>query len=196
MFTGTVESVERDGLVAHVRTDAGQRIHVIGTPSEAGATTVDRTFTTGVRYEFHPLNSSSPYQDNICTRTHAIDAAAPTGSSAAPASAAPSATGDCSGLTTAAYAAAGIRLPRHTQAQYDAGPLVPAGQPLMPGDLVLYGTPDKVRQVGLYLGAGKMVHAPTYDKPVQISSYRWGGDDYLAAARPANATGAVAAAAP
>jgi len=97
---------------------------------------------------------------------------------------------DCSGLTTAAYATAGIRIPRHTQAQYDAGPLVSPGQPLMPGDLVLYGTPDKVHHVGLYIGAGKMVHAPTFGQPVQISAYRWGGDDYLAASRPTNATDA------
>ena len=98
---------------------------------------------------------------------------------------------DCSGLTTAAYAAAGIHLPRHTQAQYNAGPLVPAGQPLMPGDLVLYGPPDDVHHVGLYIGAGKMVHAPTFGQPVKISPYRWDGDDYLAASRPTNPTDAA-----
>ncbi|MET8759865.1 bifunctional lytic transglycosylase/C40 family peptidase [Lentzea sp. NPDC004782] len=91
---------------------------------------------------------------------------------------------DCSGLTTAAYAAAGIKLPRHTQAQYQAGPLVPNGQPLVPGDLVLYGTPSNVHHVGLYIGAGKMVHAPTFGQPVTIAPYRWAGDDYLAASRP------------
>ena len=48
---------------------------------------------------------------------------------------------DCSGLATAAYQAAGIVIPRTTQPEYEAGPLVPAGQPLMPGDLVFYGTP-------------------------------------------------------
>ncbi|WP_285741100.1 hypothetical protein [Lentzea sp. NBRC 105346] len=78
VFTGTVESTERDGLVAHVRTDDGRQVDVVGTPSESGVTSVDRTFTKGVRYEFHPLNASSPYQDNICTRTHAVDSAPPT----------------------------------------------------------------------------------------------------------------------
>ncbi|MEU0466662.1 bifunctional lytic transglycosylase/C40 family peptidase [Amycolatopsis sp. NPDC006131] len=92
---------------------------------------------------------------------------------------------DCSGLTKAAYNAAGINLPRTAQTQYNAGPLVPAGQPLLPGDLVFYGTPGNVHHVGLYIGAGKMVHAPTFGEPVQVSNYRWNGDDYLAASRPA-----------
>ena len=91
---------------------------------------------------------------------------------------------DCSGLVTAAYRAAGIDIPRTTQPEYEAGPLVPVGQPLMPGDLVFYGTPSNVHHVGLYLGAGKIVHAPTFGQPVQVSPYRWAGDDYLAASRP------------
>ena len=92
---------------------------------------------------------------------------------------------DCSGLTTAAYQAAGVSLPRTAQTQYNAGPLVPAGQPLLPGDLVFYGTPGHVHHVALYIGAGKMVQAPDFGRLIQISSYRWYGDDYLGASRPA-----------
>lgn len=91
---------------------------------------------------------------------------------------------DCSGLTMAAYNAAGIALPRTAQTQYDAGPLVPDGQPLLPGDLVFYGTPSNVHHVGLYIGGGKMIQAPETGQLIQISSYRWSGDDYLAASRP------------
>lgn len=91
---------------------------------------------------------------------------------------------DCSGLTTAAYNAAGIDLPRTAQTQYNAGPLVPPGQRLLPGDLVFYGTPGHVHHVGLYLGSDKMVHAPDFGQPVQVSEYRWKNDDYLAASRP------------
>lgn len=91
---------------------------------------------------------------------------------------------DCSGLVTAAYKVAGVVIPRTTQPEYEAGPLVPPGQPLMPGDLVFYGTPSNVHHVGLYLGAGKMVHAPTFSQPVQVNPYRWEEDDYLAASRP------------
>jgi cell wall-associated NlpC family hydrolase len=92
---------------------------------------------------------------------------------------------DCSGLTTAAYDAAGISLPRTAQTQYHAGPLVPAGDPLLPGDLVFYGSPSKVHHVGLYLGAGQMVHASTFGQPIKIAPYRWSGDDFLGASRPA-----------
>ncbi|WP_051023354.1 C40 family peptidase [Nocardia pneumoniae] len=92
---------------------------------------------------------------------------------------------DCSGLTQAAYRAAGITLPRTTYDQIHTGPRNPENQ-LAPGDLVFYGTADSnVHHVGLYLGAGKMLHAPTFNEPVQISDYRWPGDDYYAATRPA-----------
>ncbi|MGW4394891.1 C40 family peptidase [Amycolatopsis nivea] len=93
---------------------------------------------------------------------------------------------DCSGLTTAAYNAAGVHLPRTAQTQYNAGSLVPPGQQLLPGDLVFYGTPGHVHHVGLYIGSGKMVHAPDFGHPVQVSEYRWKNDDFLAASRPAS----------
>lgn len=92
---------------------------------------------------------------------------------------------DCSGLTKAAYAAAGVSLPRTAQTQFDAGPHVPAGQPLLPGDLVFYGTPGNIHHVGLYIGGGLMINAPTFGQPVQIANYRYNGDDYAGATRPA-----------
>jgi cell wall-associated NlpC family hydrolase len=92
---------------------------------------------------------------------------------------------DCSGLTRFAYAAAGIALPRTAHTQYYAGPRVPSGAPLHPGDLVFYGVPERVHHVGLFIGDGKMVNAPTFGQPVQVSYYRWRGDDYLGATRPA-----------
>ncbi|MGO1053254.1 C40 family peptidase [Crossiella sp. CA198] len=92
---------------------------------------------------------------------------------------------DCSGLTKAAYAHAGISLPRTAHTQFQAGPGVPVGQPLLPGDLVFYGNPHiKIRHVGLYLGNGKMINAPTFGQPVQIDSYRYKNDDYIGATRP------------
>lgn len=92
---------------------------------------------------------------------------------------------DCSGLTTAAYAYAGITLPRTAHTQYYAGPHVPDGAPLEPGDLVFYGVPQRVHHVGLYLGEGRMVNAPTFGKPVRVAYVRYPGDDYLGATRPA-----------
>ncbi|GAA2693150.1 MULTISPECIES: bifunctional lytic transglycosylase/C40 family peptidase [Actinosynnema] len=91
---------------------------------------------------------------------------------------------DCSGLVKAAYGAAGIGLPRTAQQQFDAGPLVPPGEALLPGDLVFYGTPGAIHHVGLYVGAGLMVNAPTFGQPVQVDRYRYPGDDYAGATRP------------
>ena len=92
---------------------------------------------------------------------------------------------DCSGLTTAAYAHAGLALPRTAHTQFYAGPHVPADAELMPGDLVFYGVPERVHHVGLYLGGGQMVNAPRRGKPVQVAYVRYAGDDYLGATRPA-----------
>jgi cell wall-associated NlpC family hydrolase len=94
---------------------------------------------------------------------------------------------DCSGLTKAAYAAAGITLPRTAQQQFNAGPRVPAGQQLKPGDLIFYGNPDGgIHHVGLYIGDGQMIDAPRPRKAIRIEPYRYQGDDYAGAARPSN----------
>ncbi|MFJ4790041.1 NlpC/P60 family protein [Streptomyces sp. NPDC088794] len=94
---------------------------------------------------------------------------------------------DCSGLTKAAYAAAGISLPRTAQEQFDAGPQVPSGQLLRAGDLVFYGRPNGgIHHVGLYVGDGQMIDAPRPGKPIRIEPYRYRGDDYAGATRPAD----------
>jgi cell wall-associated NlpC family hydrolase len=93
---------------------------------------------------------------------------------------------DCSGLVQAAYAAAGVELPRVAQAQYDAGPLVPAGQPVEPGDLVFFGAdPADVTHVGIVVSPGEMVDAPHSGAVVRIEPYSW--PDFLGATRPAAA---------
>ena len=93
---------------------------------------------------------------------------------------------DCSGLTKAAYAAAGIALPRTAHTQYNAGPHVPDGQPLLPGDLVYYGNASHIHHVGLYIGNGQIINAPTFGKPIQVGPYRYREDDYYGATRPSN----------
>src|SRR5262245_18576305 len=93
---------------------------------------------------------------------------------------------DCSGLTTAAYHAAGISLPRTAHTQFHAGPHVPNEQPLLPGDLVFYGNPNtKIHHVGLYIGGGLMINAPNFGQVVKIGPYRYKGDGYTGATRPA-----------
>ncbi|GGO83442.1 glycoside hydrolase [Wenjunlia tyrosinilytica] len=64
---------------------------------------------------------------------------------------------DCSGLTQGAWRAAGVRLPRTTWEQIKAGRRI-AVQDLRPGDLVFFF--DDISHVGLYIGAGRMIHAP------------------------------------
>ena len=72
-FTGVVVSTSSRGRVATVKTDTGATVEVVGTPSTgSAATSVDRSYEVGGRYEFHPTNGSSPYQDNACTATHLL----------------------------------------------------------------------------------------------------------------------------
>ncbi|MFI9509051.1 NlpC/P60 family protein [Nocardia sp. NPDC052566] len=93
---------------------------------------------------------------------------------------------DCSGLTKAAYAAAGVGLPRTAADQYHAGPPI-AESDLRPGDLVFYGTSANIHHVGLYLGNGKIVNAPTFHVPVRVQDLHYEGDDYFGATRPLSA---------
>ncbi|MFI6108197.1 NlpC/P60 family protein [Streptomyces sp. NPDC051310] len=64
---------------------------------------------------------------------------------------------DSSGLTQAAWKAAGVDLPRTTREQAESGTPV-AMEDLRPGDLVFFY--DDISHVGIYLGDGMMVHAP------------------------------------
>jgi len=76
---------------------------------------------------------------------------------------------DCSGLTHAAYQAAGISIPRTAQTQYNAGPRLPAGEDPEPGDLVFYGTsPTHVTHVGLIVAPGYMIDAPHTGARIRI----------------------------
>jgi cell wall-associated NlpC family hydrolase len=80
---------------------------------------------------------------------------------------------DCSGLTSAAYLAAGIAIPRVAVDQFNAGPHVAVAD-LLPGDLVFYAdnpaNPATIHHVGMYIGKGLMVHAPHTGDVVRIAS--------------------------
>ncbi|MGW0826445.1 NlpC/P60 family protein [Streptomyces sp. NPDC002845] len=65
---------------------------------------------------------------------------------------------DCSGLTSWAYAQAGVSIPRTSQAQASAGPRIYSQAELQVGDLVFfYGD---LHHVGFYAGNGQVLHAP------------------------------------
>jgi cell wall-associated NlpC family hydrolase len=95
---------------------------------------------------------------------------------------------DCSGLTWAAYRAAGVQLPRTAAGQLaGGGPEVTRDQ-LQPGDLVFFRTNGPTRRhVGLYVGASRMVEAPNRRATVRVVSIRRPG--YLGAIRPAPGRG-------
>jgi cell wall-associated NlpC family hydrolase len=80
---------------------------------------------------------------------------------------------DCSGLTSSAYRAAGVTIPRVSRAQWGAGPHVAVAN-LLPGDLVFYADnpadPATIHHVGMYIGNGLMVHAPHTGDVVRVAS--------------------------
>ena len=73
---------------------------------------------------------------------------------------------DCSGLTAYAFRAAGISLPHSSRMQAQMGQPVSRDQ-LQPGDLVFFYSP--VSHVGIYIGNGQMVHAPTSGDVVKVA---------------------------
>ncbi|MFG3252265.1 C40 family peptidase [Streptomyces sp. NPDC048172] len=73
---------------------------------------------------------------------------------------------DCSGLTLAAWKAAGVTLPRTTYTQINAGKRV-ARSALRPGDLVFFYSSRS--HVGLYIGGGRMIHAPRPGASVRVA---------------------------
>ncbi len=77
---------------------------------------------------------------------------------------------DCSGLTQASYRAAGITIGRTTWDQVKDGVAVSESD-LRPGDLVFFYS--GISHVGIYLGDGKVVHAPHTGATVEIAPMSW-----------------------
>ncbi len=88
---------------------------------------------------------------------------------------------DCSGLTMRAFQTAGVSLPHSSRAQYNYGKSVKRSS-LAAGDLIFFGRP--ISHVGIYLGGGKMVHAPRSGSRVKVASaYNLGNKPYIGARR-------------
>lgn len=87
---------------------------------------------------------------------------------------------DCSGLTWAAWRAAGVTIPRTAAGQLADLPGVRGG--LRPGDLLIYRTDGPSRRhVAMVVGRGRMVEALGRGIPVRVTSIRGG---WLGAVRP------------
>jgi cell wall-associated NlpC family hydrolase len=89
---------------------------------------------------------------------------------------------DCSGLVQAAWAAAGVTIPRTTYEQWAALPHIPRSA-LQPGDLVFF---DGVGHVSMYVGGGYMIDAPRTGLNVQKLPINtdWYTSTFVGAARP------------
>ncbi|MEU6748071.1 NlpC/P60 family protein [Spirillospora sp. NPDC046719] len=74
---------------------------------------------------------------------------------------------DCSGLTMWAYKQVGINLPHYTGSQWNAGTHVSESQ-MQPGDLIFFYS--DLHHMGMYVGGGKMIHAPHTGDVVRIAS--------------------------
>jgi cell wall-associated NlpC family hydrolase len=74
-----------------------------------------------------------------------------------------------------AWAAAGVSLPHYSVAQYAATTPVSVAD-LQPGDLVFWssnGSPSGIHHVAMYLGGGRIIHAPRTGRPVEIDDMNY-----------------------
>jgi len=86
---------------------------------------------------------------------------------------------DCSGFTMFVYAQVGVRLPHSSRAQIGYGARVSRAN-LEPGDLLFFYNP--IHHVAMYIGNGKMVHAPRRGDVVSIDPVPW--NNFVGACRP------------
>jgi cell wall-associated NlpC family hydrolase len=77
---------------------------------------------------------------------------------------------DCSGLTMAAWAAAGKSLPHNAAAQWGQVAHI-SRSALQPGDLVFY---NSLAHVGIYVGSNQIIDAPREGEPVDVRSINRG----------------------
>jgi cell wall-associated NlpC family hydrolase len=88
---------------------------------------------------------------------------------------------DCSGLTMASWAAAGISIPRTSYEQWASLPHVPTSQ-LQPGDILVF---NGAGHVGIYVGGGQLIDAPHSGLNVEkIALSGWYSSSLIGAVRP------------
>lgn len=89
---------------------------------------------------------------------------------------------DCSGLVQAAWAYAGVAIPRDTYEQWGALPHI-SSSALEPGDLLFF---DGIGHVAIYVGNGNMIDAPQTGETIRELSTNngWYAANFVGAARP------------
>lgn len=95
---------------------------------------------------------------------------------------------DCSGLTQAAWRAAGVSIPRTSGAQWSGLTRVSASA-VQPGDIVVY---NGAGHVALYIGNGQIIEAPRPGKSIQTAPWRsgWYASNFVGVVRPVGAAAA------
>jgi cell wall-associated NlpC family hydrolase len=94
---------------------------------------------------------------------------------------------DCSGLVHYSYASVGKNIPRTTAGQWaDLKPV--NNQDLRSGDLLFFRISGKMSHVGMYLGDGRFVHAPSTGTTVSVANLRtdYYRKAFIRAGRPQN----------
>ena len=76
---------------------------------------------------------------------------------------------DCSGLVYYTYSSNGHVVPRTSQAQFDAARKIELDE-ASEGDLLFFQDQEKLSHVGVYLGDGRFVHAPSSGDTVRVAS--------------------------
>ena len=76
---------------------------------------------------------------------------------------------DCSGLVYYTYTSKGLSVPRTSQAQFSAARTISLAQ-AAEGDLLFFRDQKKLSHVGIYLGDGRFVHAPSSGDAVRVAS--------------------------
>lgn len=92
---------------------------------------------------------------------------------------------DCSGLVHYSYLRAGKSVPRTTRLLWDSTTTVSRSD-LRAGDLLFFEIAGKMQHVGLYVGNGRFVHAPSTGRHVSVESLHsdFYADALLRAGRP------------
>ncbi|MDP9198991.1 MAG: C40 family peptidase [Pseudomonadota bacterium] len=76
---------------------------------------------------------------------------------------------DCSGLVHYAFTSNGYDVPRTSQAQFEAARKITLAE-AAEGDLLFFRDQEKLSHVGIYLGDGEFVHAPSSGDTVRVAS--------------------------
>ncbi len=170
--SSSAEPVTTDSGAASSRNDAGHSNPGAWTAAKGRAAVAAAVAEVGVPYSWGGGNANGPTL-GICGPDGAENDCNVVGF-------------DCSGLTSYAWAQAGISIPAYSVYQYTLGQHISTGS-LLPGDLLFYANdtsdPSTIHHVAMYIGNGQMVEAPYSGAYVQVTGADF-GDGFIGATRP------------